>query len=102
MNLDIIGQLVRILWESPELGAIEVRRGWFGAWTAVRVSKAGHTHAGGGGEHIVVAGRPAPVAPAAEAGGGRREAGGVAPTPTSPLLEIKSPMVGTFYSAPDP
>ncbi len=99
MNLDIIGQLVQILRESPELGAIEVRRGWFGAWTAVRVSKAGHTNAGGGGgEHVVVAARPGPP----EAGGGKREPGSVAPAPTSPLLEIKSPMVGTFYSAPDP
>src|SRR6266480_3474601 len=99
MNLDIIGQLVQILRESPELGAIEVRRGWFGAWTAVRVSKAGHTNAGGGGgEHVVVAARPGPP----EAGGAKREAGSVAPAPTSPLLEIKSPMVGTFYSAPDP
>jgi acetyl-CoA carboxylase biotin carboxyl carrier protein len=100
MNLDIIGQLVRILRESPELGAIEVRRGWFGAWTAVRVSKAGHTNAGG--EHLVVAARPASPAAPPEAGSGKREGGSVAPTPTTPLLEIKSPMVGTFYSAPDP
>ncbi len=107
MNLDIIGQLVRILRESPELGAIEVRRGWFGAWTAVRVSKAGHTNAGGG-EHMVVAAR----APAAETGppsaGAQRAPAasggpGSAPPPAAlSLLEIKSPMVGTFYSAPDP
>jgi len=30
MNLDIIAQLVQILREAPELGAIEVRRGLFG------------------------------------------------------------------------
>jgi len=36
MNLDIIAQLVQILKEAPELGAIEVRRGLFGAWSSVR------------------------------------------------------------------
>ena len=47
MNLDIIARLVRILSESPELGAIEVRRGWFGGWSSIRVTKAGHgTNAG--------------------------------------------------------
>src|SRR6266550_9179233 len=108
MNLDIIGQLVQILRESPELGAIEVRRGWFGAWTAVRVSKAGHTNAGGG-EHMVVAARapaaePGPPSAAAQrapaATGGAGSAAQPAAVPQ--LLEIKSPMVGTFYSAPDP
>ena|SRR6266566_4416669 len=109
MNLDIIGQLVQILRESPELGAIEVRRGWFGAWTAVRVSKAGHGTNAGGGEHMVVAARapgaePGPPSAAAQrapaASGG---AGSAAPPAAVPqLLEIKSPMVGTFYSAPDP
>lgn len=105
MNLDIIAQLVQILKDAPELGAIEVRRGLFGAWSTVRVSRAGHlTNAGSGAAHVVVA---APgVAPAAgaaggagsaEAAGGRREA-----APPSHLLEIKSPMVGTFYAAPEP
>ena len=37
MNLDIIARLVQILRDAPELGAIEVRRGLFGAWSAVRV-----------------------------------------------------------------
>ena len=104
MNLDFIARLVQTLKDNPELGAIEVRRGLFGFWSSVRVSKAGHqaipaaagtltvtapppvytTHAG-----------PSPVpahAPAAPAG--------VAAGP--PLLEIKSPMVGTFYKSPEP
>jgi len=58
MNLDIIAQLVQILREAPELGAIEVRRGLFGAWSSVRVSKAGHT-TNEGGQHAVVAHLPA-------------------------------------------
>jgi acetyl-CoA carboxylase biotin carboxyl carrier protein len=117
MNLDIIAQLVQILKDAPELGAIEVRRGLFGAWSSIRVSKAGvFTNAGGaGGHHVVVAQSPTSGAGPAGAlagasptgGGGAGGAGGggagasaaVAP---SHLVEIKSPMVGTFYSAPEP
>ena len=103
MNLDIIARLVQILREAPELGAIEVRRGLFGTWSSVRVSKAGHSPnagSGGGEPHVVVAQAAAPGASvAAEATGGRREA---AAAPPSPLVEIKSPMVGTFYAAPEP
>lgn len=104
MNLDIIAQLVQILRDAPELGAIEVRRGLFGTWSTVRVSKAAHlTNAGGAGTHVVVAapgvalGSPGGGTAPGEVGGGRREA-----APPSHLLDIKSPMVGTFYAAPEP
>ena len=114
MNLDIIAQLVQILKDAPELGAIEVRRGLFGAWSSVRVSKAGVlTNAGAAGHHVVVAQAPmsgaAPagaVTGASPTGGGGGGGGGGAGAPTvaapSHLVEIKSPMVGTFYSAPEP
>jgi len=97
MNLDIIAQLVQILRDAPELGAIEVRRGLFGAWSSVRVSKAGHT-TNESGQHVVVAPSHAPAAPGAP---GSPVA---APAPAAPshLVEIKSPMVGTYYSAPEP
>jgi acetyl-CoA carboxylase biotin carboxyl carrier protein len=100
MNLDIIAQLVKILNEAPELGAIEVRRGLFGAWSSVRVTKAGYA-TNTSGQHVVAAAAPLPGsgAPPTEAGAGRREA---APPSPSHLVEIKSPMVGTFYSAPEP
>jgi acetyl-CoA carboxylase biotin carboxyl carrier protein len=104
MNLDIISQLVQILKDAPELGAIEVRRGLFGTWSSVRVSKAGViTNAGGGGggggggHHVVVAQAPASPTP-----GAGPTPGGGAPAAASHLVEIKSPMVGTFYSAPEP
>jgi acetyl-CoA carboxylase biotin carboxyl carrier protein len=100
MNLDIIAQLVQILKEAPELGAIELRRGLFGAWSSVRVSKAGVSNAGGGHPLVVTASSPTappPGAGVAEPGGGRRES-----APPTHLVEIKSPMVGTFYSAPEP
>ena len=99
MNLDIIGRLVQILRESPELGAIEVRRGLFGQWKSVRVSRAG---AGSAVDHVVVAqgGGPTPH-PAGTSGGPPSGAEGARPAGGG-LLEIKSPMVGTFYSAPEP
>jgi acetyl-CoA carboxylase biotin carboxyl carrier protein len=95
MKLDIIAELVQILKDAPDVGAIEIRRGWFGAWSSVRVSKAGHV-AGNAGGHVVVtqaaaAGQAAPLPAAA--------APAAAP---SHLLGIPSPMVGTFYSAPEP
>ena len=108
MNLDIIAQLVQILKDAPELGAIEVRRGLFGSWSVVRLTKAGH-QTNAGGQHVVVTQAPgaetaspsaaAQRAPAAAGGGA---GGGGVSAPPSPLLEIKSPMVGTFYAAPEP
>ncbi len=97
MNLDIIAQLVQILKDAPELGAIEVRRGLFGAWSSVRVSKAGHS-TNEAGHHVVLA---PPHAPPPAAGAGAPVAAAAPATP-SHLVEIKSPMVGTFYSAPEP
>jgi len=97
MNLDIIAQLVQILREAPELGAIEVRRGLFGAWSSVRVSKAGHT-TNEGGQHAILARAPA----AASVTGSGSAGPAAAAAPPSHLVEIKSPMVGTYYSAPEP
>ena len=101
MKLDIIAQIVQMLKDAPEVGAIEIRRGLFGAWSSVRVSKAGHGGntvgaggAGGGPAHVIVS-HPA-AAPAASQPSS-------SPTVTGPqLLEIKSPMVGTFYQSPEP
>ncbi|OLB15196.1 MAG: acetyl-CoA carboxylase, biotin carboxyl carrier protein [Gemmatimonadetes bacterium 13_2_20CM_69_8] len=84
MNLDIIARLVRILSESPELGAIEVRRGGGGG--------------GGGEQQVAVAQAPAP--PLGAGAPGSPAAPGA--PPKTQLVEIKSPMVGTFYSAPEP
>ena len=98
MNLDIIGQLVKIMKDAPELGAIEVRRGLFGIWSSVRVSKAGHPSAG---QPVVITTGGAPSAgahPSPAAPGGVP----APPAAVSPLVDIKSPMVGTFYKAPEP
>jgi acetyl-CoA carboxylase biotin carboxyl carrier protein len=107
MKLDIIAQIVQILKDAPEVGAIEIRRGLFGAWSSVRVSKAGHGNTvGGGAGHVIVsqpgaatsAGVPLPSAASASASGGAAPAAAAGPQ----LLEIKSPMVGTFYQSPEP
>ena len=101
MKLDIIAQIVQILKDAPEVGAIEIRRGLFGAWSSVRVSKAGHGNTVGavGGGHLVVTQPSAPSASAVSSSGAPQ-----APAPAGgpQLLEIKSPMVGTFYQSPEP
>jgi len=99
MNLDLIGQLVQTLKDAPEIGSVEIRRGFLGLWASVRVSRAGQP--GGGAQHVVVGqGPPVPVmaAPAPAAAAPSPPAAPAAPA----LLEIKSPMVGTFYKSPEP
>ena len=112
MDLDIIARLVQILKDAPELGAIEVRRGLFGAWSSIRVTKAGRA-SNAGGPHFATGPLPGatlspfPVAPAATgegaaAPGAAASAGAPPAAVPSNLVEIKSPMVGTFYAAPEP
>src|SRR5256885_4300446 len=101
MNLAIIAQLVQILKDAPELGAIEVRRGLFGRWSSIRVTKVGHGTnaaggAGAGGPHVVVA-----QAPGGALVAGTATAGPAAPAET-PVGGIKSPLGGAVYSAPQP
>ena len=101
MNLDLISQLVKTLKDAPELGSIEIRRGFLGLWASVRVSRAGQ--GAGGAAHVVVGNAPAtamPAAPAATAAPAAAPA--PAPAPVSNLVEVKSPMVGTFYKSPEP
>jgi len=95
MSLDIVARLVQILKDAPEVGAIEIRRGLLGRWSSIRVTKADSNNravhvTGGPAVTSTVPVAPAPVAPAP-----------AAPPPSS-LVEIKSPMVGTFYKSPEP
>jgi acetyl-CoA carboxylase biotin carboxyl carrier protein len=98
MKLDIIAQIVQILKDAPEVGAIEIRRGLFGAWSSVRVSKAGH--GGNTTDHIVVT-QPSAI-PHSPVPASRGMGTGESPPAGPQLLEIKSPMVGTFYHSPEP
>ena len=90
MRLDNVAQLVKILKDAPEVGAIEIRRGLLGGWSTIRVTKAES------GNNRLVHVAPAPVAHAPPAA-----VPAAAPAPSN-LAEIKSPMVGTFYSSPEP
>ena len=89
IDLKDVKRLVQLLRDSPEVGSIEVK-GWFG--TGVVVTR---TNSGGPVVHAAPAHAPAPP-PASPQGGAEP-----APVPSS-LKEIKSPMVGTFYMAPEP
>ena len=98
MKLDIIAQIVQILKDAPEVGAIEIRRGLFGAWSSVRVSKAGH--GGNTADHVMVT--QASAIPQSPVPAARGLGTGESPPPGPQLSEIKSPMVGTFYQSPEP
>jgi len=98
MKLDIIAQIVQILKDAPEVGAIEIRRGLFGVWSTVRVSKAGHV--GNATGHVIVSHPGAPSTPAAASA--TPSPSPQPPAPSPQFLEIKSPMVGTFYQSPEP
>jgi acetyl-CoA carboxylase biotin carboxyl carrier protein len=106
MKLDIIAQIVQILKDAPEVGAIEIRRGLFGAWSSVRVSKAGHggnTMGGSGFGHVIVSNPGTGAAPpGTSATSAASSPSPQAAAPSPQLLEIKSPMVGTFYQSPEP
>lgn len=92
-----VRRLVELLRASPEVGSIEVK-GLFG--TGVVVTRTMHNSTPGL-MPVAVPGFPAASAPPA--------APAATPAPAAPaaaqasqLKEIRSPMVGTFYAAPEP
>lgn len=95
VELKDVKRLAELLRESPEIGSIEVK-GYFG--TGIVITRTAQ------GAAAPMAWAPpavqAPV-PAASAGGSGAPAP-AAPAAVSHLKEIKSPMVGTFYRAPEP
>jgi len=82
-----VRRLVDLLRQTPEVGSIEVK-GMFGTGVVITRTSSGAGIAVAVPDRPVVAGAPAASLETA-----------VAP-PT--LKEIKSPMVGTFYAAPEP
>ncbi|HWB40645.1 MAG TPA: acetyl-CoA carboxylase biotin carboxyl carrier protein [Gemmatimonadales bacterium] len=94
VELKDVKGLAQLLRESPEIGSIEVK-GWFG--TGVVITRTS----------VTPAFAPAPALPVplshVSAPAGELEAR-EAPrgTPAPALKEIKSPMVGTYYKAPEP
>jgi len=89
--------LAQLLRDSPEIGSIEVK-GWFG--TGVVITRTA--------TQPMFAAAPMPLAAHLPAGGPPHSAPGetehreAARPAAAALKEIKSPMVGTFYRAPEP
>ena len=99
MDLDFVQSLIKTLDESG-LDSIEIERGG----TRIRIAKTAATDTGAA---LVVPGgsTPSPVPMGSVAAPGLAQEGPPSPE-TSPvdsgLIEIRSPMVGTFYRAPAP
>jgi acetyl-CoA carboxylase biotin carboxyl carrier protein len=93
IDLKDVKRLAQLLRETPEIGSIEVK-GWFG--TGVVITRTNSAAA-------------APVAvpmsvslPAAAPSAEQRTDTAARPAAAANLKEIRSPMVGTFYKAPEP
>ena len=95
IDLKDVKRLAQLLRETPEIGSIEVK-GWFGTGVVITRTAAPAAPAV---VHAVPAPPPAPShAPEAE----HREGAPRGPAAAAHLKEIRSPMVGTFYKAPEP
>ena len=95
IDLKDVKRLAQLLREAPEIGSIEVK-GWFGTGVVItRTSSA----------PVAPAPMPMPASlPPAIPGGdqARQDAAARSVAPAAHLKEIRSPMVGTFYMAPEP
>ena len=96
VELKDVKRLAELLRESPEIGSIEVK-GYFGTGIVITRTAQGVAAPMAWGPPLAV---PAMSAAGAPAGGAPPAA--AAPPAASHLKEIKSPMVGTFYRAPEP
>jgi acetyl-CoA carboxylase biotin carboxyl carrier protein len=93
IDLKDVKRLAQLLRETPEIGSIEVK-GWFGTGVVItRTSAAPAVPMAVSMPQSL----PAPHAPEQRSDGGPRPA-----APAANLKEIRSPMVGTFYKAPEP
>ncbi|MDH3891038.1 MAG: acetyl-CoA carboxylase biotin carboxyl carrier protein [candidate division Zixibacteria bacterium] len=105
MNTSFIKKLIKLVEES-DIGSLEVSS--WGRRVKI-VHKLGHTDNGHSGETVVLASSPPPApapvaAPPPVAAPAPIEAA-APPAPaedTGKYVEVKSPMVGTFYAAPAP
>jgi acetyl-CoA carboxylase biotin carboxyl carrier protein len=94
VELKDVKRLAELLRESPEIGSIEVK-GFFG--TGIVITRTAQN------TPAPMAWAPPPALPAPAMPAAPAAQGGTAAAPAaSHLKEIKSPMVGTFYRAPEP
>jgi acetyl-CoA carboxylase biotin carboxyl carrier protein len=92
IELKDVKGLAQLLRESPEIGSIEIK-GWFGTGVVITRTSATPTYA----PAVAV-----PVPAVAHAGVAPAELEAARAAAAPPLKEIKSPMVGTWYKAPEP
>ena len=95
IDLKDVKRLAQLLRETPEIGSIEVK-GWFGTGVVITRTTAAPVAA-----PMAMAPPAAAASPNAPAEADRG-APARAPAAAPPLKEIRSPMVGTFYKAPEP
>jgi acetyl-CoA carboxylase biotin carboxyl carrier protein len=97
IDLKDVKRLAQLLRETPEIGSIEVK-GWFGTGVVITRTTAAPV--------ALPAALPVqsatPSAPAGVPKEAEREAQSRPSAPAPQLKEIRSPMVGTFYKAPEP
>jgi acetyl-CoA carboxylase biotin carboxyl carrier protein len=97
VELKDVRKLAELLHEFPEIGSVEVK-GWFE--TGVVITRTGANSTPAPAVHhapVHHSHGPGPAIPPAPA-----VAPAVAAPAASALKEIRSPMVGTFYKAPEP
>jgi acetyl-CoA carboxylase biotin carboxyl carrier protein len=92
IDLKDVRRLAQLLREAPEIGSIEVK-GWFGTGVVITRTAAAPV------APAVAAPLPPPQAQGAEPE--HRDVGARAISAGAHLKEIRSPMVGTFYKAPE-
>lgn len=95
IDLKDVRRLAQLLREAPEIGSIEVK-GWFG--TGVVITRTAAAPAAAVAVPMPVS-LPAPVQTTDQ---GRQDTAARSAAPAAHLKEIRSPMVGTFYKAPEP
>lgn len=99
IDLKDVKRLAQLLRETPEIGSIEVK-GWFG--TGVVITRTAATAPSA--PPPMVMSHPVHAPPPASSTGEPepRDTGSRTSGPAVHLKEIRSPMVGTFYKAPEP
>ncbi|HEU4955643.1 MAG TPA: acetyl-CoA carboxylase biotin carboxyl carrier protein [Gemmatimonadales bacterium] len=99
IELKDVKGLAQLLRESPEIGSIEIK-GWFGTGVVITRTSAMATYPQAVALPVpAMAGTPG----LAVAQGAEVEPREAPRPPAAPALkEIKSPMVGTYYKAPEP
>jgi acetyl-CoA carboxylase biotin carboxyl carrier protein len=100
IELKDVKRLVQLLKQSPEIGSIEVT-GFFGTGVVITRTPAGVPAAQASAAPLIAMGNPAPQALLGAPAGAIPPPAQPVPTPSA-LREIKSPMVGTYYKAPEP